>query len=93
MAERKLETFKEVEHTFRFDEYRLQGCSLKFVSGPELTKNVKPGEWLIRWETNQGKRIFGFGPKKDLAFATREAAIAAKTELEKAVDVITEVAE
>jgi hypothetical protein len=93
IPERKLETFKELDRSFRLFEYPLLGFSLRFVSGPEMTKNVQPGEWLSRWTTADGKRVFGFGPYKDIAFASKEEAIAAKTELEKAVDIITEVAE
>jgi hypothetical protein len=74
-------------------EYPLPGFSLKFVSGPEKTKTIKAGSWLIRWELTQGKRIFGFGEKKTILFPTGEMALAAKTELQKEADVITEVVE
>jgi hypothetical protein len=93
MAERKLETGCLTDNRFFLYEFPLQGFSLKFVSGPEMTKNVKPGEWLDRWETVEGKRRFAFGPRKNVAFATKEVAIEAQSELQKAVDIITEVAE
>ena len=53
----------------------------------------QPGQWLSWWEIRDGKRVFGFGQHKDIVFSTKEAANEAKAELEKAVDVITEVAE
>ncbi len=93
MAERKLETEQIIDHRFFLYEFPLQGFSLKFVSGPEMTRSVKPGEWLDRWETLDGKRRFAFGPRKNVVFVTRDAAIEAQTELKKAVDIITEVAE
>lgn len=93
MAERTLSTFTEPDRSFRLYQYPVSGFSLKFVSGPEMTKNVKPGHWLSTWDTRDGKRVFGFGPTKDIVFASKEAATDAKTELEKAVEVITEVAE
>jgi hypothetical protein len=93
MGERKLERNTVPDNTFRFASYPVAGFSLKFVSGPELTKDVKPGWWLQKWETADGQRRFLFGPDKDLAFTSKDAAVAAKTELEKAVNIITEVAE
>ena len=93
MAERKLESNTVPDNSFRFDSYPLQGFSLKFVSGPEMTKNVKKGWWLHTWETVDGKRRFAFDSQKVLAFPSKEAATAAKEELEKAVEIITEVAE
>jgi hypothetical protein len=93
MGERKLESFSAVDNRFTFDGYPLKGFSLKFVSGPEMTKNVKRGSWLDTWETFEGKRRFGFGPRKTVAFVTEQAAIDAQTELKKAVEIITEVAE
>jgi hypothetical protein len=93
MGERKLESITGIDNTYTFDGYPLQGFSLKFVSGPEMTKAVKPGSWLNTWETVDGKRRFNFGPRKTVVFATEQAAIDAQTELKKAVDVVTEVAE
>lgn len=98
MAERKLEVTTKPDNRIVFYSYSLTGeliggFSLKFVSGPALTKNIKPGWWLQHWATGNGKREFLFGPEKILAFASEEAATAAKEELEKAVDIITEVAE
>ena len=93
MGERKLESTTDIDNKFTFDEYPLQGFSLKFVSGPEMTKAVKPGSWLNTWETLDGKRRFNFGLRKTVAFVTKQAAIDAQTELKKAVEVITEVAE
>ena len=93
MAEKKLETFTEVDRSFRLYEYPLPGFSLKYISGPEITKNLTSGLWLNRWENTSTKRVFAFGPEKNLVFTTKEAALAAKAELESAVDVITEVAE
>jgi hypothetical protein len=93
MGERKLERFTVIDNRFFLYGYPLQGFSLKFVSGPDMTKDVKPGSWLDTWETVDGKRRFGFGPQRNVAFATKEDATAAKTELEKAVEIITEVVE
>lgn len=93
MGERKLESTTAIDNRFFFYAYPLEGFSLKFVSGPDMTKNVKPGSWLDTWETADGKRRFAFGPRKNVAFATKEAAIDAQTELKKAVDIVTEVAE
>jgi hypothetical protein len=93
MGERKLESFTVPDTRFFMYGYPLQGFSLKFVSGPEMTKAIKPGSWLDTWEIIDGKRRFAFGPQKNLAFATKEAAVDAQTELKKAVDITTEVAE
>jgi hypothetical protein len=93
LGERKLERTTVADNRFFLYGYPLQGFSLKFVSGPEMTKDVKPGSWLDTWETIEGKRRFGFGTQRNVALATKEAAIDAKTELEKAVDIITEVVE
>jgi hypothetical protein len=93
MGERKLQRNTVPDNTFRFPSYPVTGFSLKFVSRPELTKDVSPGWWLWKWETAEGQRRFLFGREKDLAFASRDAALAAKHELEKAVDIVTEVAE
>jgi hypothetical protein len=98
MAERKLEVTTKPDNRIVFYGYSLtgeqmQGFSLKFVSGPTLTKNIKSGWWLQHWATENGQRQFLFGPEKLLAFASKAAATAAKEELEKAVDIITEVAE
>ena len=93
MGERKLERIMEPDRRFFLYGYPLQGFSLKFVSGPESAKDIKPGSWLDTWEIVDGKRRFGFGQQRNVAFATKEGAMAAKTELEKAVDVITEVVE
>jgi hypothetical protein len=93
MGERNLESIRATDNKFTFDGYPLEGFSLKFVSGPEMTKSVTPGSWLNTWETVDGKRRFNFGPRKTMAFATEQAAIDAQTELKKAVDIITEVAE
>lgn len=93
MGERKLESTTAIDNRFFFYNYPLEGFSLKFISGPEMTKNVKPGAWLDTWETPDGKRRFAFGPRKNVVFATKEAAIEAQTELKKAVEVVTEVAE
>ena len=47
MAERKLESTSVPDNGFRFDAYpSVPGFSLKFVFGPEMTKNVKKGWWL-----------------------------------------------
>jgi hypothetical protein len=78
MGERKLETHTEVDRRFFLYEFPLNGFSLRFVSGPEMTKNVCPGEWLDRWETIDGKRRFAFGPRKNVAFASKEAAMEAQ---------------
>lgn len=93
MGERKLERISVTDNRFFLYGYPLQGFSLKFVSGPEMAKDIKRGSWLDTWETIEGKRRFGFGPQRNVAFATKEAAIDAKTELEKAVEIITEVVE
>jgi hypothetical protein len=93
LGERKLEMFSGVDNRFFFDGYPLAGFSLKFVSGPEMTKNVKPGSWLDTWEISEGKRKFSFGPRKTTAFASKQSAIDAQTELQRAVEVVTEVAE
>jgi hypothetical protein len=98
MAERKLEVITKPDNRIVFYSYSLTGMqmlgfSLKFVSGPALAQNIKPGWWLQHWATGNGKREFLFGPEKVLAFASEEAATAAKEELEKAVEMITEVAE
>jgi len=42
----------------------MQGFCLKFVSGPGLPKDVKPGEWLESWEISGGRITFTFGPRK-----------------------------
>lgn len=93
MGERKLEQSYITDRRFFLYEFPLQGFSLRFVSGPDLTKDITPGAWLDRWETLDGKRRFAFGPRKNVAFITKEAAIAAQAELEQAVDIVTEVAE
>ena len=94
MAERKLESTSVPDNGFRFDAYpSVPGFSLKFVFGPEMTKNVKKGWWLYVWDTVDGKRRFAFDHQKVLAFPSKESAVAAKEELEKAVEIITEVAE
>ncbi len=93
MGERQLESITTTECKLTFDAYPLRGFSLKFVSGPKMTKSVKPGSWLNTWETVDGKRRFNFGPRKNVAFVTEQAAIDAQAELKKAVDIITEVAE
>jgi hypothetical protein len=93
MAEGKLETEYITDRRLFLYEFPLRGFSLKFVSGPEMTKNIKPGEWLDRWEMTEGKRRFAFGPRKNVAFVTKEAAIDAQTELRTFVDVVTEIAE
>jgi hypothetical protein len=74
--------------------YPSAGVSLKYVSGPDETKEIKPGSWLDMWSLENGKRQFHFGsfPQKNAIFATKELALAAKAELEM-VGVITEVAE
>jgi len=91
MGERKLERITVTDNRFFLYGYPLEGFSLKFVSGPDMTKDVKPGSWLDTWEILDGKRRFGFGSQRNVAFPTEEAAVAAKTELEKAVEIITEV--
>ena len=93
MIERELERDTVLDHGFRFYSYPLQGSSLKFVSGPAMTKDIGKGWWLHTWEIVDGKRRFAFDPQKVLAFPSKEAATAAKDELEKAVGIITEVAE
>ena len=93
MGERELERITVPDNTFRFSYSPAIGFSLKFVSGPELTKDLEAGWWLQRWEMIGGQRQFLFGPEKDLAFSSKDAALATKAELEKAVDIITEVAE
>lgn len=92
MAERKLESQTVVDRRFFFYEY-VPGISLMFISGPEMTKDVKSGAWLDMWELADGKRRFSFGARKVLIFATREAATAAQMELKTAVDIITKVVE
>jgi hypothetical protein len=99
MAERKLEVTTKPDNRVFFYTYSLagfghmEGFSLKFVSGPPMTKDVKPGWWLQHWGMLNGQRQFLFGPEKLLAFVSEQAATAAKEELEKAVDIITELAE
>jgi hypothetical protein len=93
LAERKLESDTVLDNSFRFDSYPLPGFSLRFISGPEMTKNLKKGWWLHTWDTVDGKRRFAFDSQKVLVFPSKEAATAAKEELQKAVDIITEVAE
>ena len=94
MAERKLERYTVRDNRFFLYGYSLlQGFSLTFVSGPEMTKDVKQGSWLDTWETEDGTRTFSFGPRRNLTFGTKEAAVAVKTELERAVEIITEVVE
>lgn len=93
MGERKLGSTTVRDNRLFLYDCPLQGFSLKFVSGPEMTRNVKQGAWLDTWEIVDGKRRFAFGPRKNLAFGTKEGAIDAQTELKKAVDIITEVAE
>lgn len=93
MGERKLERITVTDNRFFLYGYPLQGFSLKFVSGPDMTKDVKPGSWLDSWQNIEGNVRFNFGPQKSVAFATKEAAIAVQKELEKAVDIITEVGE
>jgi hypothetical protein len=93
MGERKLGSTTVRDNRLFLYDYPLQGFSLKFVSGPEMTKNVKSGSWLDTWETVDGKRRFAFGPRKNVAFATKEAAMDAQTELKKAADIVTEIAE
>ena len=93
MGERKLERIFEVDRRFYLYGFPLQGFSLKFVSGPDMTKDIKPGSLLDTWEIVDGKRRFGFGPLKSVSFSTKEAAVDAQTELKRAVDVITEVVE
>jgi len=58
-----------------------------------MTKDVKPGSWLDSWQNSEGEVRFSFRPQKKLSFGTKEAAVAVQKELEKAVDIITEVAE
>jgi hypothetical protein len=93
MAERKLERIIVADRRFFLYGFPLQGFALKFVSGPEGTKDVKAGSWLDTWEIVDGKRRFGFGPQRNVAFSTKEGAIDAQKELEKAVEIITEVVE
>jgi hypothetical protein len=93
MAERKLERSTAIDNGFFLYDYPVEGFSLKFVSGPELTKDVKKGSWLDSWQNSEGKIQFTFGPQKRVAFNSKETAIAVQRELEKAVDIITEVAE
>jgi hypothetical protein len=99
MAERKLEVTTKIDSRIFFYTYPLGqfaeplGFSLKFVSGPPSTEALKPGWWLQQWITESGKRGFQFGPEKLLAFESKETAIAVKEELQKAVDIITEVTE
>jgi hypothetical protein len=93
MGERKLERILEVDRRFCLYGFPLQGFSLKFISGPDMTKEIKPGSLLDTWEIVDGKRRFGFGSQKSVSFTTKEAAIDARTELKRAVDVIAEVVE
>ena len=93
MAESKLETFTELDNSLKLYQYGLQGFGLKFVSGPEITKNVKAGDWLSRWDEKNGKRIFGFGPTKDVVFVSKEDADLARDELKKTVGVLVEAVE
>jgi hypothetical protein len=75
--------------------YRLNGWSLKYVSGPDATNGIKRGAWLNTWALENTMREFGFGsfPEKSLVFATKEEALGAKAELEQMAGVITEIAE
>jgi len=93
MSERKLERVTVDDRRLFEYGYHPKGFSLKFVSGPELTKDVKPGSWLDSWEVSEGKTRFSFGPRKNVFFATKEVAIAVQTDLKQAVDIITEIAE
>jgi hypothetical protein len=93
MAERELEKMLDLSWRFRLEGYQLHGFCLKFVSGPDMTKDVQPGSWLDRWETANGKRRFSSGPQPDVAFASKQGAEDAQTELKRAVDIITEIAE
>ncbi len=92
MGEIKLERITATDRRFSLDGYPLQGFSLKFISGPEVTKDIKPGSWLEIWEFVDGKIRFGFGPQKNVAFPTKEAVVGVQKELNK-VDIITEVVE
>ncbi|HEY4740373.1 MAG TPA: hypothetical protein VIH76_07255 [Candidatus Acidoferrales bacterium] len=93
MGEKKLKRTLGTDNTFSYDEYSHTGYCLKFISGPELTKDVEPGSWLNSLQFNEGKVQFTFGPSKTLTFVSKEAAEAVRKELEKAVDILTEIAE
>jgi hypothetical protein len=93
MADRTLESRITTYSRFFSYEYPVEGFSLKFASGPGMTKDVKPGEWLESWENYRARLTFSFGPQKTIVFVTKEAAIDVQKELERAVDIITTVAE
>ena len=75
--------------------FPLEGFSLRYVSGPTETSEIKPGSWLDVWSLENGKRQFHFGsfPEKNVVFATKEQALAAKSELEEMIGLIAELAE
>jgi hypothetical protein len=97
MAETKLEVTAKLDTRMYFYTYPLtaaaqrEGFALKLISAPPSEKQVKPGWWLNHWETADGKRVFDFGPDNPVIFASKDGAIATKEELEKKVDIITEV--
>lgn len=97
MAERKLEVITKLDNSFRFYTYPLTAAehrerfALKLVSAPPSEKPVTPGWWLNHWNTVDGKREFDFGPANPVVFPSKDAAIAKKEEIEKAVDIVTEV--
>ena len=92
MGERKLRRITEIGRRLYLLDYPVHGLGLKFVSGPEETKDIKLGSWLENWEVRDGKRVFGFGTNKGVIFSTLEDATAVQEQLKSAVDVITEIA-
>ncbi len=88
----RIERFAFADHSVELYPHSLEGFSLRYISGLDETK---PGAWLDRWETKEGERLFHFGAcaEKSFVFATKENAVAAQTELEYALGVITIVAE
>jgi hypothetical protein len=92
MGDRKLERVSMTDRRFSVCGDLLHGFSLKFVFGPEMTKDVKPGSWLEIWEFTDGKLRFGFGPQKNIVFVTKEAAVGVQKEL-GTVGIVTEIVE
>jgi hypothetical protein len=89
----KIESITVPERRLFLYNCPLRGFSLKYVSGPNETKGIKLGSWLDTCTLENGRRQFHFGsfPEKSLVFESREQALAAQTELQSMVGVITEV--